>query len=231
MTGLLLGHCRNCDAPVSHFARVCPACGAANLPNPFAIAAAVAGVLLVGGAIGLGAWLLRGKPPPAASQAERTPAESGVAGDNYDWLVQAMADCEAEAKLKLDTLHFLIVPLTTTGVTLPGWTPVPISNIADIGALLGATDALIGLRNRVFVLYRKPVTFEVSDPASKTVYKWKPAVGVTSLKTSENGLTNLMLGFEIPDVRQAVAWGPTISLSKGTCYWINAVIRRDAGAK
>ena len=39
-----------------------------------------------------------------------------------------MAECEEEAKLKPDTLHFLIVPVAATGLTLPGWSPGPIGN-------------------------------------------------------------------------------------------------------
>src|SRR4029434_4935156 len=103
--------------------------------------------------------------------------------------VTAMAECEEEAKLKLDTMHFLIVPLTPTGMSLPGWTPKPISAVGDSAVLLTSSDALIGLRNRVLVLYEKPITFAVSDPATNTVYKWKPAVGVAALKTKEAGQT------------------------------------------
>jgi hypothetical protein len=225
MTGLPVGRCRNCDAPVSYFARFCPACHAANLPNPVAVVAALGAVLLVGGAITLGVLLFRGQGKP---QAEDAPPASGPTVDSkedYGWLVQAMAECDEEAKRKLDTLHFLIVPLAPTGMVLPGWSPKPISDIGNAGTLLNSTDALLGLRNRMFVLYQKPLTFAVSDPATQTVYKWKPAVGVTALKSRESGLTSLTLGFELPDVGKEVEWGPTISLSKGTCYWINPLIR------
>ena len=80
------------------------------------------------------------------------------------------------------------------------------------------------LRNRALALYQKPLTFAVSDPATHTVYKWKPAIGVTALKTRESGLASLTLGFEIPDLAKEIEWGPTINLSKGTCYWINPLI-------
>jgi hypothetical protein len=110
-------------------------------------------------------------------------------------------------------------------MVLPGWSPNPISDIGNAGTLLSSNDALIGLRNRVFVLYQKPLTFAVSDPATQTVYKWKPAVGVTALKSSESRLASVTLGFELPDVATEVEWGPTITLNKGTCYWINPLIR------
>ena len=141
-----------------------------------------------------------------------------------------MAECDEEAKLKPDTMHFLIVPVASTGLTLPGFSASPISNIGNSAALLSSTDTLIGLRNRVLVLYQKPMTFAVSDPTTKTVYKWKPAVGVTALKTRETGSSSLTLGFEIPDVAKEIEWGPTINLNKGTCYWINPLVRGPACA-
>ncbi len=122
-------------------------------------------------------------------------------------------------------MYFLIVPVTATGTSLPGWSPSPISTIGNSAALLTSTDAMIGLRNRVLALYQKPMAFAVSDPATNTVYKWKPAVGVTSLKTRESGLASLTLGFEIPDLAKEIEWGPTINLNKGTCYWINPLVR------
>jgi hypothetical protein len=229
MIALPLGKCRNCDAPVSYFARVCPACQAANLPNPVATIAALAAVILAGGVVALGVQAFRGKDAPAGStQAGDTSITADpttdTAGD-YGWIVKAMAECEEEAKIKLDTMYFLIVPVTPTGVALPGWTPNPISTIGTSAALLTSSDALIGLRNRALVLYQKPLAFAVSDPATSTVYKWKPAIGVTSLKTRESGLASLTLGFEIPDLAKEIEWGPTINLNKGTCYWINPLVR------
>jgi hypothetical protein len=225
MTGLPVGRCRNCDAPVSYFARFCPVCHAANLPNPVAVVAALGAVLLFGGAIVLGLLLFRGQGKPPAEETASTSGPTADSKDDYGWLIQAMAECDEEAKRKLDTLYFLIVPLSPTGIALPGWSPKPISDIGNIGTLLNSTDALLGLRNRVFVLYQKPLTFAVSDPATQTVYKWKPAVGVTSLKSRESGLTSLTLGVELPDIGKEVEWGPTITLNKGTCYWINPLIR------
>jgi hypothetical protein len=236
MTGLPVGRCRNCDAPVSYFARACSECRASNLPNPVAIGAALAAVLLLGAVIALGWKLLhRAAAPQGPSQATAPqgavpaapPASDTTANpkEDYGWIVQAMADCDEESKQQQDTLNFLIVPLTATAVSLPGWNPTPIGGVGDSATLLNSTDALIGLRNRAFVLYRKTLTFAVRDPQSKTVYKWKPAVGVTSLKSRDTGLDSLTLGFEIPDLAQDVEWGLTIALTKGTCYWINPLIR------
>lgn len=229
MTGLLVGRCRSCDAPVSYFSRFCPNCHASNQPNLVASLAALAVVVFVGGSIALGIQSFRSiEAPPGPSGGEGAASKgdpSADSADDYGWIVKAMAECDVAAKQKLDTMHFLIVPVTTTGVSLPGWSPRPISTVGSTAALLTSTDAMIGLRNRMLVLYPKPLTFAVSDPATKTVYKWKPAVGVTSLTTRDTGLTSLTLGFEIPDVAKEIEWGPTINLSQGTCYWINPIIR------
>ena len=47
---------------------------------------------------------------------------------------------------------------------------------------------------------------------------------------TDTGLASLTLGFEIPDVAKNIEWGPTINVSKGTCYWINPVIRAGSSS-
>jgi hypothetical protein len=83
----------------------------------------------------------------------------------------------------------------------------------------------MGLRNRVLVLYQKPVGFAATDATTGTTYKWKPSTGVTSLKTRGSDTDGLKLGLEIPEVSSETLWGPTIQHKKGTCHWINALIR------
>jgi hypothetical protein len=72
------------------------------------------------------------------------------------------------------------------------------------------------------------VTFALSDPASKTVYKWKPAVGVFGASSRELAAGQFALGLDIPDLAKEIAWGPTINLKKGSCYWINALVPAPA---
>jgi hypothetical protein len=232
MTGLLVGKCRSCDAPVSYFARNCPHCFASNQPNPVAMLTVLAGVIFVGASIALGMQAFRGGASPPAQQGAGGAATKSTADADadYGWIVTAMAECEVIAKHKPDTMHFLIVPVTATGVLLPGWSPKPISTIGNAAALLTATDAMIGLRNQMLALYQKPLTFAISDPATQTVYKWEPATGVSSLTKPDTGLASLTLGFEIPDVAKNIEWGPTINVSKGTCYWINPVIRAGSSS-
>jgi hypothetical protein len=100
----------------------------------------------------------------AESPAPRSPfgadPAAGSKGD-YGWLITAMAECEAEAKHGADAVRFLIVPVTATGVSLPGWSPGVIGTIGDAIALLHSTDTLIGLRNGALALYPKAVTFAI----------------------------------------------------------------------
>jgi len=213
--------------PVSWFARACPHCHASNQPNPVATSIALIAVILLAGSVALGVKYLRAGQPPDAAGGAQPPPGTGTAADDtaeYGWIVRAMAECEEEAKQKLDTLHFLIVPVTATGKALPGWSPAPISDVGNAAKLLTSTDALIGLRNGALTLYQKPVTFVISDPASKTVYKWKPAVGVAALGTKESSFEKIRLGFELPDGAGGIEWGPTVAVSKGTCYWINPLM-------
>jgi hypothetical protein len=228
MIRLPVGTCRSCGAAVGHLARACPRCRAPNLPNPVATIAALSAVAIVGGLIALSVTLVRGlRAPESAPSAGSAPGASAPTADTstaYGWIVKAMAECEEEAKQRQDTLHFLIIPVTTTGLSLPGWSPSPIGPVGDSVTLFNSSDTLIGLRNGALALYRKPLTFALSDPATQTVYKWKPATGVTALKTRDSGIGSVTLGFEIPDVAKDIAWGPTINLSKGNCYWINPVV-------
>jgi hypothetical protein len=86
----------------------------------------------------------RGKGVPQGSQqaaspprADQAPTAPGQAADkDYGWIVKAMAECEEEAKQKLDTLHFLIIPVIGTGMSLPGWSPNPISDVGTSATLL-----------------------------------------------------------------------------------------------
>ncbi len=234
MTGWLIGKCQRCGAAVSYFARACPNCHAPNWPNPVAAIAALAAAaaVLAGGAIVLALPSFRSneaeESPAPAANAPSAAAPSTEAAADYGWIVQAMAECDEEAKHRSDRVNFLIVPVAATGVSLPGWSPTPIGTVGNAVALLHSTDTLIGLRNRVLVLYEKPMTFAVSDPATNSVYKWKPAVGVTAFTTQQTDWARLTLGFQIPDVAGEIEWGPTIELNKGTCYWVNPLVRAGA---
>ena len=224
---MAVGNCPRCGAAVSYFARSCPRCHARNLPNPVAALAGLAAVLLAGGLVALGWWAMGGEeaaPSPATALAPSAGEPAGETKVDYGWLITAMAECEAEAKHAANAVRFLIVPVTATGVSLPGWSPGVIGTIGDAIALLHSTDTLIGLKNGALALYPKAVTFALSDPTTKTVYKWSPAVGVAALTSREIHAGSFTLGLDVPDVAKEIAWGPAINLKKGTCYWINALV-------
>jgi hypothetical protein len=223
MIELPLGECRTCDMPVSYFACACPHCGVTNQPNPVATSAALLATILLAGAVTFGVKFFHGQPQRTATGEAQPPPAAGSPPEDtaeYGWIVKAAAECEEEAKQKLETLHFLIVPVTATGPSLP----VSVFDVGSSAKLLTSADALMGLRNGALALYQKPLTFVISDPASKTVYKWKPAVGVATLSTNERGFENLRLGFEMPNMADEIEWGPTIHVTKGTCYWINLLV-------
>jgi hypothetical protein len=236
MKGLPVGECRNCGVGLSYLAPRCLHCGAPNLPNPVATVVALVAVMLLGGVVagGVLAWRSPGATGSATRTAPQgapggTPADpAGKGSGDYGWLVNAMAECEAEAKVKVDTMHFLIVPVTTTKTSILGWTPTPITTVGERATLLNSTDTLLGLRNGVLALYTKPVAFAVSDPATQAVYKWRPTIGVAALKSRQTGAGSLTLGLELPGLGKDVEWGPTINLHQG-CYWINALIRTGNG--
>jgi hypothetical protein len=224
-----VGTCRNCGAEVSYFARSCANCGASNLPNPVVTISALVAVAMVGLVIALG-WhmFFRGKVGVAGPPGDAAPADQKAEGtETYGWLVQAMAECEEEAKRAPDKLYFLIAPVARAPKNVVGWHPGRIGMIGETTELLPSTDAVIGLRNGALMLYREPLAFAVSDPATNTVFRWKPAVGVTVLTTRQTNAESLKLGFQLVEGKD-VEWGLTIVLSKGTCYWIFPLIRPAA---
>jgi hypothetical protein len=223
------GTCRNCGEAVSYFARSCPACGAANQPNPVTtLAALLILVLLI--AAGLGSmfiWKRAASPAPSAT-AESDPAKPAAeAPEAYGWIAQAMADCEVLAKQNTEILYFLILPTKQSATPAAGWRPVTIGNLGQAASLLASADALVGLRNGSLELYSDPLTFAVKDPETSTIYKWKPANGVAELKSRELKATSLTLGIEFDDNGE-IHWGPTIGIARGSCYWTNPMILRGA---
>lgn len=220
------GTCRSCGEAVSYFARFCPACGAANQPNPVTTVVALLLLVLILAAV-LGSIFLwkQGSPAGPTNPAPGTPAAE--APEAYGWIAQAMADCEVLAKQNSGTLYFLIVPTKQSASPAPGWSPVTIGNLGQTAALLASADALVGLRNGSLELYRDPLTFAVRDPDTNITYKWKPANGVSELKSRELKAASLTLGIEL-DNSGAIEWGPTIAVARGSCYWTNPLILRGA---
>ena len=229
MPGIPLGECRSCGAALSYFARACPNCGAANLPNPVATIVALAVVVVVGISIALAArTFLADRDAAIESARDAASAEQNAEGrEPYGWLVKAMAECEEEAKRNTDKLYFLIVPLARTPTNLPAWEPDSIGPVGDSALLLPSANAVIGLRNGSLTLYREPLAFAVTDPATNAVYRWNPASGVTVLTARDAGFEQLRLGFQFADKKE-IEWGFAVSVSRGTCYWIYPLVQPSA---
>ncbi len=139
------GTCRSCGEAVSYFARSCPACGAANQPNPVTTVAALALLVLLPLAAVLGSMFLRkrGAPTDPANPGSTPPGAEAPglsAGLRRPWPIARVL-----AKQNADILYFLIVPVKPSGTPLPGWRPVTIGNIGQSAALLASADTLVGL--------------------------------------------------------------------------------------
>lgn len=183
---------------------------------------ALLSLLLLGGVLGsMLLWKGAAAPNEPAESAAAPPADETP--EAFGWIAQAMADCEVLAKRNADILYFLIVPVKPSGNPVSGWRPTTIGNLGQNAALLASADALVGLRNGALELYRDPLTFSVKDPESNTIYKWKPANGVSELKSREVKATSLTLGIELGNNGE-ILWGPTIAIAKGSCYWTNPMI-------
>src|SRR5262245_12646725 len=146
MPGFPRGECRSCGSPVPYFALSCSNCLAPNQPNPVATISALLAIALIGTVIAIAAQSLhhmearQTTPAPADASGASDPDAGNV--DNYGWIVKAMAECEEDAKQKSGALHFLIVPVASTGLSLPGWSPDPIADIGNSAKLLSSSDAL-----------------------------------------------------------------------------------------
>ena len=105
-----------------------------------------------------------------------------------------------------------------------GWVPGSIGLVGNSVELLPSSNAVIGLRNGSLALYREPLAFAVTDPATNTVYRWKPEAGVTVLTVAGERLCGTQA--RIPARRQQRhRMGDRRRAEPGTCYWIYPLIR------
>src|SRR5581483_3693969 len=113
MTGMPAGACRNCNEAVSYFARSCPSCGAPNQPNAVTMLVALVLVVLLPLAALFGPKFFSRNSPKESPEASTTGPNTSTERkpEPYEWIVQAMAECDAYAKQNADTLYFLIVPV------------------------------------------------------------------------------------------------------------------------
>ena len=133
--------------------------------------------------------------------------------ESFGYISQSMAEFYVVARQNADTLFFLIVPVkpSSNERRCPA-RHVPIRKSASRRAL-GSADARIGLRNGALVLYLLPLTFAVMRSRRSTVvFKWKPAIGVSTLKSRETGLTRSRSASSMPSQQRPSSRDPTIDV-------------------
>ena len=155
--------------------------------------AALAVLVLAGALAVLGVAGLSRKDAPqsptqagdASTTADRPPTPPGTIG----WIAQAMAECEVVAKQNADTLYFLIVPVKPSAIPCPaGARSRSATSASRRAAGLGGRAGRAAQR-RAGALPRS-ADVRGQDPDTNTTYKWKPANGVSELKSRESGLAH-----------------------------------------
>ena len=139
-----------------------------------------------------------------------------------------MSDCDNAAAHDANSLYFLILPLTATK---PGadWRPVALQTIGDAYSLIGANDALAGLRDGGLKVRPGRYTFSVLDTHSGMTYSWTSATGMSRLSRKETGnATVLKLGFDFSPGQTGPQWSAEFKRDRGTCYWVVPLVREGA---
>jgi hypothetical protein len=202
--------CPNCGNAVPVFASACAACGVANRARIGALAVAgslVALLLAIGFVV---AVVLRG-------QQEAGPQD-------YAWLGSAMTDCDAEAQKATETLHFLVVPMLSAASDDAHWKSRSLNDIGN-ATLLRQHDTLEGLADQSLVVATDQYEFSVRDEKTSAVYKWAPSVGVKKFLVAGGvQIQEFKVQFKTQQRKSENEWGAPFVHSKGTCYWVNAII-------
>jgi hypothetical protein len=218
--------CPVCGDGVFAFAKCCPHCGGPNKARlaGFAVAGALA-ALAVAVMVAL-VLALRGHWVSTADTSDVPAAERIEAAGTGDlgWLTGAMDACEAQARQDTQTLYFLLLPLTSLPQDDAQWRS---KSIIDVGnaILLRSDAALEGLKSGALRLYSGRYDFRILDVNANTVYKWKPATGVTKVSAPDSSaITLFKLQFQTSDADAGAQWGDPFNRQTGTCYWVNAII-------
>jgi hypothetical protein len=220
------GECPNCGSGTPVLAKTCPECGARLNLRLAGILVAGALVLLLAAVVLAVAVVLRWHQLAAATETGAPADRLIAAGSTADvsWLATAMSGCDAEAKTDLGALHFLVTPLVSIVKDIEPWRAKSI-NDAGNGILLRSDDALDGLKSGALRIYPADYEFGVSDQASDKVYKWRPALGVAKFSTAGAGaIVSFNVQFRTA-YGSGVEWGGAFTRQKGSCHWVNAVIR------
>src|SRR5215470_3804222 len=210
---MLNSECANCGSPVPVFASSCGACGAPNRARYGAFAVAGSAVALLVAIVLAAVLVIRWQ-------------QGGDAGgvQDYSWLGTAMSECDAEAQKAPDTLLFLVVPLLSAPSDDPQWKAASLNDIGN-AILLKQRDTLDGLADQSLVIATDQYEFSVRDEKTSAVYKWSPSAGVKKFLVSGGvQIQEFKVQFKTQQRNNENEWGAPFVHSKGTCYWVNAII-------
>ena len=208
---MLKSECPNSGHAVPVFASVCGACGVPNSARlgAYAVAGSLMALLVAIGFVV--AVILRGQQEAGGPQ-------------DYAWLSGAMTDCDAEAQKAPDTLHFLVVPMLSAAADDALWKSRSLNDIGN-ATLLRQRDTLDGLADQSLVVATDQYEFSVRDEKTSAIYKWAPSVGVKKFLVAGGvQIQEFKVQFKTQHRKNDTEWGAPFVHSKGTCYWVNAII-------
>jgi hypothetical protein len=208
---MLNSECPNCGNAVPVLASACGACGVPNRAR-FGAMAVVGSLIALVVAIGfVVAVILRSQQQESGPQ-------------DYAWLSGAMTDCDTEAQKAPDTLHFLVVPMLSAASDDPHWKSHSLNDIGN-ATLLRQRDTLEGLADQSLVIAPDQYEFAVRDEKSSAIYKWAPSTGVKKFLVAGGvQIQEFKVQFKTQQRPSDTEWGAPFIHSKGTCYWVNALI-------
>jgi hypothetical protein len=208
---MLKSECPNCGNAVPVFASACAACG---IPNGARFGALAVSGSLIALVVAIGfvvAVVVRGQQGPSGPQ-------------DYAWLSGAMSDCDAEAQKTPDTLHFLVVPMLSAASDDAHWKSHSLNDIGN-ATLLRQRDTLEGLADQSLVVAPDQYEFAVRDEKTSAVYKWAASTGVKKFLVAGGvQIQEFKVQFKTQQRKSENEWGAPFIHSKGTCYWVNAII-------
>jgi hypothetical protein len=219
--------CPNCGGGTFVLAKACPHCGTAIGLRLAGMMVAGTLVLLLAAVVVALVVVLRGHRLAAATESGAPADEQIAAGATADvsWLATAMSGCDAQAKMDLGALHFLVTPLVSVAKDVAPWSAKSINDVGN-GILLRADDTLGGLKSGTLRIYPADYGFSILDQVSDTVHKWRPSVGVARFSAAGAGsISTFKVQFRTSHSGLDAEWGGSFNRQEGSCYWVNAIIR------
>jgi len=202
--------CPNCGNSIFILAGACKRCGSPNRTRVAALAV-VGSLMLALIAVGIATivylrWDRISEPT------------------DFTWLTTAMEQCDSEAANAPDTLHFLVIPLTSAPAEDNPWKAKSLNDIGN-AILLTQRDMLDGLNGGTLRISTERYEFNLRDEKTSALYKWSPSVGVKKfLIPDAPQITQFKIQFKTRQRADDAAWGNVFEHRKGACYWVNAII-------